>query len=134
MTDPEVINTVRAHAETHFPMNCTNCAKPYRDLHQFLLETTHVGKPISYDAEENDWRPKLPIGTLAQFNCQCGTTLTLGSPGMPLSTLWRLMWWLRQRHKATGQAYQDILAWVQQEIDKQVLGDDYVPPAPGRTL
>ena len=66
MTENEVVEIVRSYIESQFPKKCPSCGRRYRSLKEYLLETTHLGDPISYDAEKEDWQPKQPIGTVSQ--------------------------------------------------------------------
>jgi len=94
MTESEVIDVMRRFLEGKFPKKCAVCERTYINLRDYLLHTTHVGRPRSYDIELGILRPKQPIGTMSLANCSCGNTLVIDSTGMSLWTLWRLMGWL----------------------------------------
>ena len=91
MTAGEAVRKTRAHIEGQFPKTCPTCRKVFTTLADYLIETQHIGPPVSYDAEAGDWTPKMPLGTMSMANCRCGTTLNIGSGGMSIWTLWRLM-------------------------------------------
>jgi hypothetical protein len=122
LDEDEVVAIVRAHIEQKFPMNCSSCGRPFASLKEYLLETTRVGKPVSYDAELKIWRPWSPIGTMAFANCQCGTTLSMSSQGMKLTTMWRLLQWARSESGRRGISTSDLLDELRARIDEQVLG------------
>lgn len=105
MTEAEVIAVMRQFLEKKFPKKCGVCERTYANLKDYLLHTTHVGRPRSYDVEMGILRPTQPMGTMSLANCGCGNTLVIDSGGMSLLTLWRLMGWLtgemaRRREKA----------------------------------
>gem|GEM_PF-1545650 len=62
-------------------------------LCRVIRNTTHVGKPVSYDTDQDSWELYHPVGTIGRVNCSCDTTLAISSRGMDLKTLWRLMNW-----------------------------------------
>src|ERR1700728_1462193 len=95
MTEAEVIKAMREHLEGLFPKVCPNCKRRFATLREYLLNTEHLGSAIPYDAEEGDWKPLHPLGTVTYANCRCGTTIALSSDGMPLLKLWRLLNWAR---------------------------------------
>ena len=121
MQEKDVIEIMRNHISKQFPKECTCCGKRYNSFAEFIRNTTYVGKPISYDAEQEDWQPERPIGTIGMSNCSCGTTLTIGSKGMDLKTLWRLMNWARKETKKRGIMMSDLLESLRSKIDKSVL-------------
>src|SRR5262245_42787645 len=82
LNEHEVVAVVRAHIETKFPKVCTKCGRTFASLKEYLQGTTHVGNPVSYDAEMKSWSPFKPVGTLSFANCPCGTTLAVSSDGM----------------------------------------------------
>jgi len=99
MNEDDVVKAIREFIETHFPRNCENFGKRFKSMADYLHNTTHIEKPISYDADDSDWKPSRLIGTFAMSNCSCGNTLTIGSTGMSLITLWRVMNWARKENK-----------------------------------
>lgn len=132
LNEEEVADITRRHLERQFPKTCEKCGRSYVSLKDYLRHTTHVGAPISFDAAEGDWRPRRPVGTLAMANCACGTTLSLGSEGMSLLTIWRLMAWARRETKRRGVKLDTLLAGLRERIDRAVLADEDRPqPQPG---
>jgi hypothetical protein len=121
MNENDVIEIMKNFISRQFPKDCTCCGKRYNSFAEFIRNTTYVGKPISYDAEQEDWQPERPIGTIGMSNCSCGTTLTIGSKGMDLKTLWRLMNWARKETKKRGIMMSDLLESLRSKIDKSVL-------------
>lgn len=127
MTETDVIQAMREHLEGLFPKTCPNCQRQFATLREYLLNTTHQGPAIPYDAQFDDWRPMKPIGTVTLANCPCGTTLALSSHGMPLLHLWRLLNWARIETQRRGQSPGELLDYLREKICQQVLADP--PPA-----
>jgi len=122
LNEHDVVAVVRAHIETKFPKVCTKCGRTFASLKEYLQCTTHVGDPISYDADMKNWRPWKPVGTLSFANCPCGTTLAVGSDGMSLLVMWRLLRWARKESARRNISVGELLDGVRQKIDQQVLG------------
>ncbi len=127
MTDSEVIRLTRLHIESKFPKTCTSCGKSFATLTDYLVQTRHVGPPVSYDAEVDDWTPSEPLGTLSLANCTCGSTMVVDSGGMPLKTITQLMTWARQTSKRRGLTMRELLNWVRDQIDAQVRREPQQP-------
>ncbi|MGW8370225.1 MAG: hypothetical protein ACWGPN_16295 [Gammaproteobacteria bacterium] len=123
MNEDDVVTIVRAHIERKFPMTCSKCGRRFASLRDYLLNTTHVGSPVSYDAELTDWRPRLPIGTMSFANCRCGTTLSISSQGMGLMAMWRLLRWARKESLQRNISTRELLDGVRSKIDRQVLAE-----------
>ena len=121
MNEDDVVAIVRAHIEKKFPMACSTCGHAFASLKEYLEYTTHLGPPVSYDAELKAWRPTEPIGTLSFANCRCGTTLAISSEGMGLMVMWRLLWWARRESARRNISVGELLAGVRRQIDQQVL-------------
>ena len=96
MNEHDVVAVVRAHIETKFPKVCTKCGRTFASLKEYLQGTTHVGNPVSYDADMKNWNPFKPVGTLSFANCPCGTTLAVCSDGMGVIVMCRLLRWARR--------------------------------------
>ena len=121
MNEHDVVAVVRAHIETKFPKICSKCGRTFASLKEYLQCTTHVGKPISYDAELKTWRPRNPVGTLSFANCSCGTTLAVSSDGMGVILMWRLLRWARKESAKRKVSVRELLDGVREKIDRQVL-------------
>src|SRR5881628_3725295 len=50
MNEDEVVQIVRSYIEGLFPRECPQCGLRFGSLREYLQLTTHVGNPISYDA------------------------------------------------------------------------------------
>ncbi len=124
MEKRQVIDTIKNHLYRQFPKTCSSCGKRYPTLAIYIKQTTHVGKPISYDAQANDWKPQKPVGSMSLSNCECGSSLSLDSRGMGVFALWRLMAWARKQAKSKGVEVDDVLADLRKEIDDSVLKDE----------
>ena len=122
MNEDDVVAVVRAHIETKFPKICSKCGHTFASLKEYLQWTTHVGNPISYDADLKIWRPCKPVGTLSFANCRCGTTLAVSSDGMGLMVMWRLLRWARRESARRNISVGELLDGVREKIDRQVLG------------
>jgi hypothetical protein len=116
LVEAEVITIVRGHIERQFPMNCSMCGHLFASLKDYLEYTTHLGKPVSYDADTEDWRPLEPLGTLSYANCQCGTTLSISSEGMGLLTLWQLLRWARNESSRRGISMGELLEDLEKRL------------------
>ena len=126
MDEQAVIQIIRSFIEQKkFPKTCPKCNRVYQDLADYLVNTTHVGPPMSYDANDNDWRPADPQGTLSLATCTCGTTITVDSAGMPLRTLWRLLIWARRESKRRSQTINALLSEFRDKIDREVLAKQH---------
>ena len=123
MTADSAIRLTREHIESQFPKLCGKCGRRFTSLAEYLRQTTHVGEPMSFDVQMGDWRPQKPVGILSLANCPCGSTMALGSQGMKLLTLWRLMHWARGETKRRDVTMEQLLAWVRDQIDGQVLAE-----------
>ena len=124
---------MRAHIEGKFPKTCGLCGHVYPSLTEYVRETSHVGQPMSYDAELEDWEPREPVGTFALALCSCGTSMAIDSGGMRLITLWRLMRFARTETKRRSITVSAFLALIRAEIDRQVLAEvDGNPPPPAQ--
>lgn len=119
MNEQKVIEIIHNFLETKFPHTCPCCGKEFSTLKDFIQNTKSVGSPISYDEEK---LPLKPIGTYAHYNCICGSTVILGSKGMNILTLWRLMLWGRKQARLKGVSMSDILLDIRKKVDKKVLG------------
>jgi hypothetical protein len=117
----EAVRLVRAHIERKFPKTCGTCGRVFANLPDYIQNTRHVGKPISYDAARDDWKPKEPIGTFALALCACGTSMAIDSSGMSLVTLWRLMRFARSETRRRGITVSEFLVGIRAEVEKQAL-------------
>ena len=124
MKEKDVIDITRKFISKKFPKRCSSCGKVYTSLSDYLRNTTHMGKPISYDADVGDWQPIEPIGTFSLANCSCGSTLSIDSKGMNLITMWRLMHWARKETKKRNIEIRDLLDDLRNKIDESVFQDE----------
>jgi hypothetical protein len=122
LNEHDVVAVVRAHIETKFPKVCTKCGRTFASLKEYLQITTHVGNPVSFDADMKRWSPFRPVGTLSFANCPCGTTLVVSSDGMGVTVMWRLLRWARRESARRNISVGELLDGVRKKIDRQVLG------------
>ncbi len=121
LSEEEVIETMIAYLAEQFPKDCTCCGRHFTSLADYLRNTTHVGTPVSYDADEGDWKPTNPMGTFSMANCACGSTLVIGSERMKVTTMWRLLLWARVETRKRGVETAELLAVLRETIDARVL-------------
>ncbi|MDP6526493.1 MAG: hypothetical protein QGH15_19955 [Kiritimatiellia bacterium] len=124
MEENDVIEIVKEFIATKFPKECECCGRRYDSFADFLHNTFHLGKPMSYDAESGDWQPVEPLGTLSMATCSCGTTLAISSSGMNVKTLWRLMKWAKTETEERGISPGELLNTLRSRTDESVLRDE----------
>ncbi len=113
----DVVEIILKYINEGFPRTCPCCSKVYNTLPEYLRNTTHQGDPVSYDAECGDWEPKKPIGTVAMANCSCGTTMAISSANIPLTTMWRLMFWARMESFRRKMTLSELLSELREQIE-----------------
>jgi hypothetical protein len=123
LSDEEVTEIVIECIDRQFPKACPCCGRRYSSLVEYLRQTKPLGRPISHDADIGDWRPWSPLGTQAYANCPCGSTLAIGTEGMGLSTMWKLLQWARVQSRKRGLTTSELLDSLRAEIDKRVLAE-----------
>jgi hypothetical protein len=123
MTEDEVIRMLREYFARLFPKVCQNCNRRFATLQEYILITTRLGPAISYDAELNNWETTQPIGTMAQANCPCGSTLALTTKDMVMSQRLELLKWMRTESERRGISPSELLEHLRDEVRKQVLKD-----------
>jgi hypothetical protein len=122
LTDEEVLVIVKRNLERQFPKTCACCGRTFPSFADFVLQlhTMHRGDPMCVDAEMGDWEPRDDEGTLGLTNCACGTTLALGSKGIGLPTMGRLLRWARARTRERGVTIGQVLADLRTWVDARV--------------
>ncbi len=123
MDENNVIEVARAHIESLFPKTCSSCGMVFNSHAEYLRNTTHLGDPVSYDAEMDNWMPRKPLGAVVYSNCKCGTTLVLSSKGMKLWTIWQLQLWVRTETWKRGIGMNELLRGIRDEIDRRALSE-----------
>jgi len=113
---------LRAHFEAQFPRSCPNCGTRFGNLAEYLRITRHVGEPVSFDDIHGE-PPAEPVGTLSLANCTCGTTLSLGTKGLPNETVIALMIWARGEVTRKGIPLGSLLSELRAELDREVLSE-----------
>lgn len=119
----EAVNLALDFSSQQFPKSC-GCGIQYKSLKEYILKTTHISKPISYDAEDGDFRPTEPLGTFSLDNCSCGSTLAISTIGMDLELLWKFMDWAKSEAGKQNVSIRDILEHLRTEVDKLVLREN----------
>jgi hypothetical protein len=123
MTEAEVVQTLREYFESLFPKVCPNCNQRFATLREYILTTKRIGRPISYDADSRDWNTTQPIGSVAQANCPCGSTLGLSTEGMALPQRLALLNWVRIETGRRGMSPSELLEYLRDEVRKQALSE-----------
>jgi hypothetical protein len=124
MTEDDVVRLVRAHIEGLFPRVCPNCGRRFGSLRDYLRMTTHLESPVLYDEIDGEI-PSDPLGPISFANCPCGTTLTVGSRGMPASQMVEMLKWAKQESARRSIGVRDLLLHLRDRIDELTLkGDD----------
>jgi hypothetical protein len=123
MTETEVVKTLREYFEGLFPKVCPNCNRRFTTLREYILITKRLGPSMSFDAELGDWNTLRPMGSVALANCPCGSTLALGTEGMPLPKRLLLLNWVRIETQRRSLSPQELLDYLRDEIRKQVLAE-----------
>ena len=123
MNENDVIDILIKSISKQFPKNCTCCKKQYKSLKQYIKETDRIGKPVSYDAERDNWLPIKPLGTVAMANCSCGTTLAVSSKGIGIFAMWRLLRWAKKETKKREISPSDLLDEIRTKLGKRVFAN-----------
>ena len=124
MIEDQFINIILTHVKQQFPKNCNACGRRFNSLKEYLQNTVPVGKPHCYDAEVEDWRPRNPLGLLSFSNCKCGSTVVIGTSGMRVVTVWRLLWWIRGEKSRRKISVNDLLNDLRIKVDNQILNEE----------
>lgn len=129
MTEAEVVQIVREYFESLFPRVCPNCDRRFNTLREYILTTKRIGPPVSYDAELGVWNTTKPIGSVAQANCPCGSTLALSTEDMALPQRLALLNWVKIETQRRGVSPSELLEHLRDKVRKQVLDE----PVSGNT-
>lgn len=121
MTDDQVAIIIKQYVEGLFPKTCPNCQRVYSTVREYLLVTTPVGLPISYDADLGNKNPEKMIGSIASANCPCGSTLSISSGQMDHSQRLVLLDWIFQETAAQGVSASELLDRLRTRISQLVL-------------
>jgi hypothetical protein len=121
MSEDDVVRFVREYIEGLFPKTCPRCGQVFKSLREYLLGTTHVGDPFFYHPISGAI-PADPLGPLSHANCACGTTLTIGSQGIPPAQMVELLHWAKRTAAERSIEISELLRHIRDRIDAQVLG------------
>ena len=131
LNEDEVVRIVRSYLEGLFPRVCPKCGRRFESLREYLQGTTHLSSPILYD-DLTDGVPQKPLGPMSLANCPCGTTFSITSRGIPTATMVELLTWARQESLARSIGLRELLSYVRDRIDAQVLDGSAEPTTPKR--
>jgi hypothetical protein len=120
MTEDDVVHIVRSYIEGLFPRVCPNCGRRFVSLRDYLETTTHLASPVLYD-NITDGVPEKPFGPLSLASCPCGTTLGIGSRGIPTVQMIELLIWARIESRRRSISVRELLRHIRDRIDRQVL-------------
>jgi hypothetical protein len=123
MNEDDVVRIVRSYIEGLFPKICPTCGRRYGSLREYLKSTSHLGTPMLYETIAGKALAE-PMGPIAFANCACGTTLTIGSRGIPRAQMAELMEWARSESSKRSIGVQELLGHLRERIDAAVLGDE----------
>ena len=123
MTEPEVVQTLREYFESLFPKVCPNCNRRFNTLREYILVTQRIGLTRSYDADLGEWKTTRPIGSVAQANCPCGSTLALSTESMALPQRLTLLEWVRVETHRRGVSPSELLEHLRDAVRRQVLDE-----------
>jgi hypothetical protein len=121
MTEDDVVRIVRSYIEGLFPRVCPNCGRRFGSLREYLESTTHLASPILYDRITENI-PAQPLGPMSLAACVCGTTLAVGSRGIPQAQMVELLEWARAESLRRSIGVRELLHHIRDRIDSQVLG------------
>lgn len=121
MTEDQVVRVLRQYFESLFPKVCPNCRRRFKTLREYILITERLGPARSYDADLGDWKTTQPIGSVAQANCPCGSTLALGTEKMMLPQRLALLAWLHGETHRRSVSPSDLLDYLRDKVRQQAL-------------
>lgn len=128
MTEDNAIEMIIEHINSTFPKKCPCCNMTFRTYREFLLKTTRIGKPISYDIEFDSGKifiPRKIIGAISSYNCTCGSTMTIGLKGIGIINSLKLMFWRRKEVRRRHIPVNEILMNIQRKADNLVIDSLY---------
>jgi hypothetical protein len=120
MTEDDVVRIVRSYIEGLFPKVCPNCGRRFVSLRDYLETTSHLATPVLYD-DITDSVPEKPLGPMSLASCPCGTTLGIGSRGIPTAQMIKLLIWARAESRRQSISVRELLRHIRDRIDRQVL-------------
>lgn len=120
-TEADVVRMIYEHITGLFPRSCPKCKRTFASYREYLLETKHIGSPISYDIEFDDLKPSRTSGNLSLANCPCGNTIALSSEGMPLNQIWQVLKWVKIEAERRNTDVQKILEHLRTEVSRRGL-------------
>ena len=121
LTEADVVRIIYEHVQGFFPKTCNKCQKVFSTYREYLQQTEHAGKPVSFDIELGNWRPTHSAGNLALANCRCGNTLAISSSGMPLIQIWQILNWVRVETKQRGVKSEEIICQLRDLVESKAL-------------
>ena len=122
LSEGQVVDIIHAAVEKQFPKDCFSCGRRFNSMKEYLENTVHVGQPLSYDADEQDWQPSNPLGTFSFSDCECGNTLVLGSNKVvDTETMWQLLSWVKKEAKRRAISVDEQLNDLRAKMNAQVL-------------
>jgi hypothetical protein len=129
MTEDDVVRIVRLYLESLFPKACSRCGRRFASLREYLQATTHLSTPVLYDDITGEI-PSDPFGPMSFANCACGTTLAVGSRGIPTWQLIKLLTWAKSETSRRSIGIRELLCQIRDRIDEQVLTESSRNPVP----
>lgn len=121
LSEEQVVDIIHAAVEKLFPKDCAACGRRFNSMKEYLENTVHIGQPLSFDADEQDWQPSNPLGTFSFSDCECGNTLVLGSTGVvDTEIMWQLLAWVKKESKRKAISVNEQLNDLRVKMNAQV--------------
>jgi hypothetical protein len=121
MTDDEVAAFAIRFYSSLFPRECQHCGQRFSTLRQWIETTTPLRGAMSFDAEEGEWAPPEPLGTVVFANCPCGDTLALTTDRAALEMRHRLLDWIRVETARRGISASELIDSIREKVGSAVL-------------
>jgi hypothetical protein len=121
MNEEEVVQLLHQYFESLFPKFCSSCRRRFSTLLEYIQVTKRIGNAVSYDANDRDWNPKQPIGSVVMANCPCGSTIALTTEDMELPIRLELLNWVRKETQRRSLEPSELLEHLRDTIRRRVL-------------
>ena len=122
MTEEQVVETIFTAVANNFPKDCSCCGHRFHTYNDYIQETSILGTPFSYDAENKDWRPATPLGFHAYCKCNfCSNALTTNIDSLEPDTIWQLLAWIKEETNNRGVSSRELLNEIRGKMRKHVL-------------
>ena len=125
LTEDQVIHIIRENVEIQFPKDCAVCGHRFCSFKEYIKGTDQLGKPRSYDADEQIWQPHDPIGIFSFSKCKrCENTLTLDSYKSNVATIQQLLGWIKEEVMRRSIMVDELLDDLRVKVENQILNEE----------